>query len=214
MATLTFTRRQLYDRAWTTPIASLARELGLSGRGLGKLCARYNIPVPPRGYWAKRAFGKRVAKPPLPTPDTHAQKISFNAPGEATVAEVSQTATHPLIAAEGLPANQISVPEDLPLSDPLVVATQKRLLRTKREPSGLIALPARALAVHTSRALHERAFRIMQALLTAFADRGFPVSATAEGTYVRTDGDTHVYRCPRHGSMLLPPHGRVTAQPH
>jgi hypothetical protein len=184
MPTLTLTRQQLYDRAWTTPIDTLARELGLSGRGLGKLCARYNIPVPPRGYWAKRAFGKRVAKPSLPTPDTYEQKISFNAPGDVTVVEVAQTELHPLIAAEGLAANQITVPENLPLSDPLVVATQKRLLRTKREPSGLIALPARTLAVHTSRTQHERAVRIMQALLTAFAHRGFLVSATAEGTRV------------------------------
>ena len=37
----------------------------MSGRGLGKLCERYGIPVPPRGYWAKKAAGKRVFRPPL-----------------------------------------------------------------------------------------------------------------------------------------------------
>jgi hypothetical protein len=46
---LTLTRQQLYDRAWNTPIEALAQELGLSGRGLGKLCDRYDIPVPPEG---------------------------------------------------------------------------------------------------------------------------------------------------------------------
>jgi hypothetical protein len=54
---ITLTRQQLYDRAWTTPIVALAQELGLSGRGLGKLCDRYDIPVPPPGWWAKKAAG-------------------------------------------------------------------------------------------------------------------------------------------------------------
>jgi hypothetical protein len=52
---LPLTREQLFEHAWTSPIETLARELGLSGRGLGKLCARSQIPVPPRGYCAKKA---------------------------------------------------------------------------------------------------------------------------------------------------------------
>jgi hypothetical protein len=55
---ITLTRQELYERVWTTPVEALATELGLSGRGLGKLCARYDIPVPPRGYWAKKSAGK------------------------------------------------------------------------------------------------------------------------------------------------------------
>jgi hypothetical protein len=39
---------------------ALARPI--SGRGLGKMCARLNIPVPPRGYWAKLAVGKPILK--------------------------------------------------------------------------------------------------------------------------------------------------------
>jgi len=35
-------RQQFYDRVWTTPVETLAAELGLSGRGLAKLCARYD----------------------------------------------------------------------------------------------------------------------------------------------------------------------------
>jgi hypothetical protein len=113
--TTILTREQLYDRAWTTPIYTLARELGLSGRGLGKLCARHDIPVPPRGYWAKRAFGKRVVKPPLPSPDTYRKRISFNAPERAEAADTGNAEVHQLIAFEALTANRIFVPEDLVL---------------------------------------------------------------------------------------------------
>ena len=28
-------------------------------------------------------------------------------------------------------------------------------------------------------------------------------------TYQRTDGETHFYRCPRHGVFLVPPNGRI-----
>ena len=66
MPTITLTRQQLYDRAWTTPLDALAKELGLSGRGLGKVCERHDIPVPPRGWWAKKAAGHRVRQTPLP----------------------------------------------------------------------------------------------------------------------------------------------------
>ena len=63
---LTLTREELYALVWTEPIQKLARRYGMSDRGLGKLCEREGIPVPPRGWWAKRAAGKRLPKqPPL-----------------------------------------------------------------------------------------------------------------------------------------------------
>jgi hypothetical protein len=184
MSIVTLTRQQLYDRAWTTPIDTLATELGLSGRGLGKVCARHDIPVPPRGYWAKKAFGKHPIKPALPSPGTYGQRIAFNVVGGAEEADVENAAMHPLVAFEALAENRIAVPEDLPLSDPLVLTTQKRLMRAKREVTGLIALPERALPIHTSRALRERALRIMQALLAGLAARAFPVAMTNDGVRV------------------------------
>ena len=60
------TREELYKRVWSRPILSVARDFGISDRGLGKICRRFEIPVPPRGYWAKRAAGIRLEKAPLP----------------------------------------------------------------------------------------------------------------------------------------------------
>lgn len=62
----TFTRQSLYDLAWSEPLQSLAKNLSLSDRGLAKICAAANIPVPARGYWAKKQAGKSVSPMPLP----------------------------------------------------------------------------------------------------------------------------------------------------
>lgn len=48
------------------PISKLCQEYGLSDNGLRKLCLRLKVPVPERGYWAKKAVGKARAKPQLP----------------------------------------------------------------------------------------------------------------------------------------------------
>lgn len=46
-------------------MVEVAKEYGLSDRGLAKLCERNGIPVPPRGYWAKKHAGQKVISPPL-----------------------------------------------------------------------------------------------------------------------------------------------------
>ena len=60
-------RQELYEKMWSRPAIALAEEFGISGRGLGKICSRFKIRVPPRGYWAKLAAGKHVTRIPLPT---------------------------------------------------------------------------------------------------------------------------------------------------
>ena len=43
-------RKALYDLVWAKPISTVAKDYGLSDRGMAKLCERNSIPVPPRGY--------------------------------------------------------------------------------------------------------------------------------------------------------------------
>ena len=40
--------------------------MGSVGSGLGKACAKMQIPVPPRGFWAKAEHGHKVPRPGLP----------------------------------------------------------------------------------------------------------------------------------------------------
>jgi hypothetical protein len=63
----TIKREELYEQVWSVPIWTLCELYGLSDNGLRKICRRLNVPVPPRGYWAKVEAGHKVRKMPLPT---------------------------------------------------------------------------------------------------------------------------------------------------
>lgn len=62
MPSKSLTRGELYELVWTEPIALLAPRFGISGVALKKACIRAQVPVPPRGYWAKLKAGKRAAR--------------------------------------------------------------------------------------------------------------------------------------------------------
>jgi hypothetical protein len=62
------TREELYELVWSDPVSKVAAKLGLSDVGLAKRCRREDIPVPPRGYWAKIAAGHAQDRPALPPP--------------------------------------------------------------------------------------------------------------------------------------------------
>jgi hypothetical protein len=66
MASHTFTRKELYELVWSEPMIKLGARYNTSGNGLAKACRRADIPVPPRGYWARKAVGQKVAQTPLP----------------------------------------------------------------------------------------------------------------------------------------------------
>jgi hypothetical protein len=78
-------RAQLFERVWSVPVDKLAREWGLSGRGLAKACRRLLVPVPPRGYWARVAAGQGVRRPALPRlPPGQAEEIVVRVPEAGT----------------------------------------------------------------------------------------------------------------------------------
>lgn len=79
---VSLTRGELFERVWSEPVSKLAKEWGLSDRGLGKVCLRLKIPVPPRGYWARLQHGQKLRRPGLPElKPGEAEKIVIRLPG-------------------------------------------------------------------------------------------------------------------------------------
>ncbi|WP_340671068.1 hypothetical protein [Bradyrhizobium ottawaense] len=61
-----FARKELYDLVWSQPMRTVAASLGISDVALAKHCQKADIPVPNRGYWAKKQSGKPTVQIALP----------------------------------------------------------------------------------------------------------------------------------------------------
>ncbi len=61
-----YDRVKLYEEVWKEPVSVVAKRYGVSDTALAKVCRRLDIPLPPRGYWAKVHAGIPVSIPALP----------------------------------------------------------------------------------------------------------------------------------------------------
>ena len=59
-------REPLYAEVWAEPVRTVAQNCGTTDVGLRKICDELGVPIPPRGYWAKVAAGKKARVRPLP----------------------------------------------------------------------------------------------------------------------------------------------------
>jgi len=110
---------------WTTPISKLAKDFGLSDVGFSKICRKHQIPLPPRGHWAKVASGQRIRKSPLPNsqndpdieivrrdPDSNLQRLALKTSQERR--QLAETEV-----------GEITIPEELSRPHPLTKKTQQ-----------------------------------------------------------------------------------------
>jgi hypothetical protein len=61
-----YKRSDLYTEVWQEPVRSIAKKYGISDVALAKICRKLDVPLPGRGYWARKAAGQEVPKTPLP----------------------------------------------------------------------------------------------------------------------------------------------------
>lgn len=71
-------RIQLYKKAWETPVMQLAKREGISAVAMRKRLKRFDIPLPPRGYWAKsESKRKEIRTPELPEVSRELSDVIF-----------------------------------------------------------------------------------------------------------------------------------------
>jgi hypothetical protein len=220
---VSMTREALYELVWAEPIVQIAKRLGMSDRGLGKLCARLEIPAPPRGWWAKQQHGKRVRRQPLP-PSRKGQptQVTFQ-----TGQQFEPPAPTPEYEREKRADWRIEVPADLKITNRLLKSAAVALRRSAREGKRSLRWQDRyrqllvgpvpgSLNIAVSKEAIPRALRIMQALLHAFKRRNFPISVTESGqTVVRVlDEPIEIALTERLRRPTAPTHrGAVNAEP-
>ncbi|NTB96258.1 hypothetical protein G6M84_06995 [Agrobacterium tumefaciens] len=120
------TREELYQLVWSTPLKKLGSEFDVSGQTLANICRRFDIPVPPVGYWQKLAFGKAVERPELPTEETEGGLIVSLSPKLARPA----LAKRPVEVREIEPT-AVENSRTAPPPHPIVASIRKRLAKIK-----------------------------------------------------------------------------------
>jgi len=170
-------REELYERVWTEPVRTIAKRFGVSDVALAKDCKRLRIPLPGRGYWAKKAAGKSVPRIPLPALPPNDSVTPRERTFSAAAVVFDLELPGPIVAQiafESDPANAIVVREDLRSLHPLVKATRDVLEGKVHVGSWRDARPCR-LDIDVSKPQLKRALRIMDALIEAFEVRGWKV---------------------------------------
>jgi hypothetical protein len=185
---VTLTRKELYEQVWTTPMRKLAPTYGLSDVGLTKVCKKYNIPTPPRGYWAKKAFGKRVKQIPLPPQAEGSSELVSLAHDPDPKPRQFRPASYPVSDPDLLerylyekdPEHQIAVPDSLRNPHPIIQRTREAI-RSDRRPDlynhvGPDHPAAQECAtISVARESLPRALRLMNCLFQGLESRGHQV---------------------------------------
>lgn len=181
--TVSFTRSELFEKVWATPLLKLAREIGVSDVALGKACRRAAIPLPGRGYWAKPAEARRI--PSLPAiADPARTTIEFQ------VLDVPPLESR--IATPKVRRERIEVPETLDDKlHPLVAKTRKCAHKRAVKEGRLVLDFSQALHVRISPDVLDRVLRLLDSLIKASEAKGYRWSITPEGeTVIECDGES------------------------
>jgi hypothetical protein len=129
----TWNREELYAEVWEQPLVKVAPQYGISAVMLGKVCHKLQIPLPGRGYWTKKEFGKPVERLPLPCegPPSHTtlQTFAQEAPTDAEFLRIVD-----------VESRKIVIDPDAPLYK-MVKTTGKCLHRTKLDEKASSILP-------------------------------------------------------------------------
>ena len=126
METIELSRKQLYDLVWSTPISQLKQQYAISNEGFKKICKKFEIPMPPNGFWLKLKYNKKVKIEKLNPIFGGIDKIVMTLREEGNTINVDQT---PLtIRTKEIESNvkaPLIVPEKLINPDILIQNTKK-----------------------------------------------------------------------------------------
>ena len=180
----TWNREELYAEAWNQPLTKLASKYGISAVALGKVCRKLQIPLPGRGHWAKKEFGKAIERAPLPLAKdlpvvwrTEVPRVD-ESPRPAPPPEPTDSEW---LRIKDVESRVIRVSRE-PNYHKLVTATLKCLQSTKADKTGILQPPygAKSLDVRVSRASLNRAMNVLNAVILTLESEGFPVTVSGE----------------------------------
>lgn len=169
------TREELFKQVWERPMTKVAADYGISDVALKKICKKHRIIVPGRGYWAKKAAGKKVAQAkyrPVSEPELN-HIVIYGSPFQKLPDQVQKTK-----AAAEKREKKIekkvevgSSPEEL---RPSVERVRKNLEKGKPDQNGIVNITGQNnFDVSVSSDSAERVVAFLNAFLNAAEERSY-----------------------------------------
>jgi len=174
-------RKELYDRVWAEPMTKVAKSYGISDVGLAKLCRRNDIPIPPRGYWARKQAGYKVGVTSLPS---HARDylITISGQGPRVTVETPQELQN---IKQAVLQKAVPVPKALKNPHPFIERATKLLASQKPKNDEIVPIyGSKVLDVKATPKNFARALLLFDTIIKALEDQGFKVSIDDSGTNV------------------------------
>lgn len=171
-------REELFLKVWEKPVLKVARDLGISDVALHKTCRKHNIPVPPRGHWAKVAAGKRVVQPPTLHPNSAANEfVQIIGPQTADLPKSVQDAL-----TEGRAAEQNRPRASTRPTSPYVLSLKGDLDLAKPKKDRFISLTGRKqFRLTVTPECKERAYLALSRIAAAAVERGVEIVPSEHG---------------------------------
>ncbi|TAK74118.1 MAG: hypothetical protein EPO16_11390 [Dehalococcoidia bacterium] len=182
-------RQELYELVWSEPVHHIAPRFEVSDVWLAKVCRAANIPLPPRGYWAKIQHGKAVTRLPLP-------RIKPGASEQVIVRSVFSRPRRPAsddqVTVRMSASSPIPIPDQLRKPHPFVAATQVKAKAERPQEDGRIYVRAQpgVFPLRVSRDAVSRALRLLQAICDEAGRREWTVKSLPADRYREAGGGT------------------------
>ncbi len=185
----TWDREEPYAEVWEQPLVKIALRYGISAVALGKVCGKLQIPLPGRGYWTKKEFGKTVERLPLPQakdlPIVRRFKFptSEQSPSSLPAAPEEAPTDPEFLRIIDLESRNIVIDPDA-RRHKLVTATEKAMKRAQPDEKGILhsRYDEPCLELRVSKGALERALSLVNAVILYLEADGSPLLCSKEST--------------------------------
>jgi len=191
-------REDLYDQVWKRALGKVAADYGITGTALKKICDRYEIPTPERGYWAKLQFGKPVAHPSLPAvSDPRLARVQIAGSGLAALPQAVSDAKSRVrdrlaeaVATDTASAGVYKTPEEAASAIPSLVATLRALRKARPDHQGFVVAKGRGVVpVRVGPQSVDRSILLLAQFLAVAGSQGFAPTVTDDALTLVVEGE-------------------------
>lgn len=188
---VTLTRSELHIAVWETPLLLLAKQWGISDVALGKACRRLQIPLPGRGYWAKKNSGPKAGLLSLPPPKSGTpETVTFNGHVARSVQQ-----KRAVLAKQHTPS-LFELADDTRKPHPLIRQIRDKA-KSNKERDGRLYFGRSCIDLQVSTPALERALNLLDALFHQLSDEAIQVLVVPDErarTVALVDGEKIAFR--------------------